>query len=132
MKSIEEIESMSFEQLEAIADDSRISAPAGLQDKLEATLAAESLMKEKKSRRTAWYAACGTLAAAAASAAIVLSVTSAQPKDTFTDPLMAYAELEKTFNYISSKVDMGRSIVEDATPALEMTSHIIDKINNND
>lgn len=132
MKSIEEIESMSFEQLEAIADDSRISALAGLQDKLEATLAAESLMKEKKSRRTAWYAACGTLAAAAASAAIVLSVTSAQPKDTFTDPLMAYAELEKTFSYISSKVDMGRSIVEDATPALEMTSHIIDKINNND
>ena len=129
MKNIEEIEQMSFENLEAIADDISVQAPAGLGSRIEAAIAADAVVKEKKARRAARYAAWGTLAAAAASAAIVLSVTSSQPKDTFTDPLLAYAELEKTFSYISSKVDMGRSIIEDAAPAMEMTSNILDKIN---
>lgn len=132
MKTIEEIEQMSLESLEAIADDNSVKAPAGMKARLEAALVAESSIKEKKARRVKWYAACGTLATAAAGAAIVLSVNASQPKDTFTDPLLAYAELEKTFSYISSKVDMGVSIVEDAAPAIEMPSHIIDKINNNE
>ena len=132
MKSIEEIERMSLGSLEAIADDNSVKAPAGLHDRLEAALAADSSIKERKSHRMAWYAACGTLATAAASAAIVLSVNASQPKDTFSDPLLAYAELEKTFNYISSKVDMGVNIVEGAAPAMEMPSNIINRINNND
>lgn len=129
MKNIEEIEQMSLEALEAIADDITIQAPAGLDSRIEAAIAADTVVKEKKARHSARYATWGTLAAAAASAAIVLSVRSSQPKDTFTDPLLAYAELEKTFGYISSKVDMGRSIIEDAAPAMEMTSNILDKIN---
>lgn len=130
MKSIEEIERMNLEQLEAIADDVKVIVPASLENKVDAALTAAAFEKERKARRTAWYAACGTLAAAAASAAIVLSVVPSEPKDTFTDPMQAYAELEKTFNYISSKVDMGKSIVEEAAPAIEMTSNIINKINN--
>jgi len=33
-----------------------------------------------------------------------------EPKDTFDDPMLAYAELERTLNYISSKMDKGRDI----------------------
>ena len=132
MKNIDDIRGMSLEELEAIAGDSSVSAPADLQGRVESALVAESLIREKRAKRTAWYAACGTLAAAAASAAIVLSVNASRPKDTFTDPMLAYAELERTFGYISSKVEMGRNIVDEAAPVMEMTSHIIDKINNND
>lgn len=129
MKNIEEIQNMSLEALEEIADDQSVKAPASLNGRLQDAMAASSLKKEKNSGRRVLYGACGALAVAAASVAVVVSLPT-QPKDTFTDPLLAYAELEKTFSYISSKVDMGLDIVEDAEPAMEMTSNIIDKINN--
>lgn len=129
MKNIEEIQNMSLEALEEIADDQSVKAPESLNGRLQDAMAASSLKKEKNSGRRVFYTACGALAVAAASVAVVVSLPT-QPKDTFTDPLLAYAELEKTFSYISSKVDMGLDIVEDAEPAMEMTSNIIDKINN--
>lgn len=128
MKSIEDIRNMSIEALEAIADDASVKAPESLNGRLEDAMTAVSLKKEKSTRRSVYYAAFGTLAAAAAGLAVLLSLPT-QPKDTFTDPAEAYAELEKTFSYISRKVEMGRSIVEEAEPAMEMTSNIIDKIN---
>lgn len=128
MKSIEDIQNMSLEALEAIADDVSVEAPASQNGRLEAALTAESLREDSRTRHTVYWAVSGALAAAAAGLAVVLSLQT-QPKDTFTDPVQAYAELEKTFSYISRKVEMGRSIIEDAEPAMEMTSNIIDKIN---
>ena len=46
-------------------------------------------------------------------------------KATFDDPLLAYAELEKTFSYISSKVDRGLDLASAAEPALEKTAGAI-------
>lgn len=128
MKSIEEIQNMSLESLEEIADGASVKAPVTLDGKVRSAMTAESVRNGMGNSRGILCVAAGVLAAAAASVAVVLSLPP-QPKDTFTDPAQAYAELEKTFSYISSKVDMGLSIVEEAVPAMEMTSNIIDKIN---
>lgn len=67
-----------------------------------------------------------------AAAAIVLTLFLAiprQPKDTFTDPAQAYAELEKTFDYIYSKVDKGAAIARSAESKFDKAEEIINKVN---
>ena len=132
MKSIEEIKDLDFEELERIASDDSIKAPASLGRAIDSALTAAALEEERRSAsRKAYvrYAGFGVLAAAAASLAIVLAVPE-QPKDTFDDPLMAYAQIEKTFSYISSKMDKGLDLATEAEAVLEKQNEIIHKINN--
>ena len=50
------------------------------------------------------------------------------PKDTFTDPMLAYAQIEHTFSYIESKMEKGLEIAAEAEPSLEKTNRIINSI----
>ena len=100
------------------------------------TQAAETATSEPKApetlpRRTlsfAGYRRPIALAAAAAAACLILFVTVPhQPKDTFDDPMLAYAELEKTLGRISSKLDKGMEIAAQAGPAIEKTTSIYNR-----
>lgn len=100
------------------------------------TPAAETAISEPKAsetlpRRTlsfAGYRRPIALAAAAAAACLILFVTVPhQPKDTFDDPMLAYAELEKTLGRISSKLDKGMEIAAQAGPAIEKTTSIYNR-----
>lgn len=122
MKSIEQIEKMDFESLERIAEDDSVKAPDSLLQGIEAAIVADSLGGRPK-RRSFGPALVGVLAAAAASLVVVLSLPK-QPEDTFDDPRLAYAELEKTFSYISGKMDKGMGIAAEAGPALEKTIEV--------
>jgi len=126
MKRLEDIERMSPEELDRIAGASGAEIPADLGERLgNAVLAAAAAEDCRSARRTRFgYAAGAVTAVALASLAIVLSLPHA-PKDTFDDPLLAYAELEKTFSYISSKVDRGLDIAAVAEPAIEKTTGAI-------
>ena len=69
-------------------------------------------------------------AAAAAAAAVALTVTlsvPSRPKDTFSDPLLAYAEVQKTFDRISSRGEQAMEIAGKAVPVMEKTDEIIKK-----
>ncbi|MCM1178371.1 MAG: hypothetical protein NC308_10100 [Clostridium sp.] len=125
MKSIKEIEDMDMGILEAIAEDDSIEAPDTLEELIMSTAAAGTVMeeeKELKGRGRIWrYAAFAATLTAAACMLVFLSIPSG-PKDTFDDPLMAYAELERTFSYISSKMDKGLEIASEADPLFEKTS----------
>ena len=126
MKRLEDIERMSPEELDRIAGASGAEVPADLGERLgNAVLAAAAAEDGMSARRTRFgYAAGAVTAVALASLAIVLSLPHA-PKDTFDDPLLAYADLEKTFSYISSKVDRGLDIAAVAEPAIEKTTGAI-------
>jgi hypothetical protein len=127
MKRLEDIERMSPEELDRIAGASGAEIPADLGERLgNAVLAAAAAEDGRSARRSTrfGYAAGAVTAVALASLAIVLSLPHA-PKDTFDDPLLAYAELEKTFSYISSKVDRGLDIAAVAEPAIEKTTGAI-------
>ena len=148
MKRIEDIENLSIEELEQAAQGAPV--PEGLAERLQSALAAESFLQgvEKEPsgaflsepsfgegrnddrRRHIWQiGTVSTLAIAAAIAAVVLLHTPSAPKDTFDDTQLAYAQVEKTFQYISSKMSGGVNIVREAGPVAGKPKEIIRKIN---
>ena len=127
MKTIEEIRDLSLESLEKIADCQDIQVPEGLTDRLEtALLASDTKPLEMAKRNRGLFVTLPAIAAAAALALVL--VLPGRPKDTFSDPLMAYAELEKTFSYMSSKMERGLQIASEAGPVIEKTNETINKI----
>jgi len=126
MKTPEEIEKLSLEELEAQAAAQGAHAPQGLQQRLRETLAASELALAARPRPARWipYA---SLAVAAAVAALVLLPPSG-PKDTFDDPYLAYAEVEKAFRTISDKMNGGMELAREASEAAEIPQNILQKI----
>ena len=129
MKSLKDIENISFEELERIASDESIQVPEGLQKSVKATIEAAAAAEEasrKEERRFTWLPFVSAFAAVAVCAAIVfVAPMRNNPKDTFDDPAVAYAELEKTFNYIAQKVGTGIQMAEDASQEpMEMINKI--------
>ena len=126
MKTLEEIEKLSPEELEAQAAAQGVHAPQDLQQRLRETLAARELAQTARPRPARWipYA---SLAVAAAAAALVLLPPSG-PKDTFDDPYLAYAEVEKAFQTSSNKTAVGMDIVRDAEQTAGMPYNPLTKI----
>lgn len=131
MKTIEEIEKLSLEELEGIAEKGDVAVPHALEDAVRSAVLASAVngkaARKSAGMRRSWIAG-SAFAAVAAAAAIVVAVPS-RPKDTFSDPLLAYAEVEKTLSYISSKMDKGLDMVGEIEPAMEKPAQIINKIN---
>lgn len=131
MKSIEN----DILELKGIAEDSSITVPPGLKGEIEASLNTLAFLGEKPSGRL--RPAAYIISAAASLAVLVgigLGVSSSIrdnriPEDTFTDPYLAYAQLEQTFSMISEKMDKGLSIAQGAEEVLAKTNEIMEKIN---
>lgn len=131
MKSIEN----DILELKGIAEDSSIAVPQGLKGEIEASLNTLAFLEEKPSGR---FRPTAYIISAAASLAVLvgigLGVSSSIrdnriPEDTFTDPYLAYAQLEQTFYMISEKMDKGLSIAQGAEEVLVKTNEIMEKIN---
>ena len=126
MKTLEEIEKLDFSQLEAYAEDRSIEAPADLMDRIKAAGMARALKTGSGKRRAsrAWRPVLASALAVAAGLAIVLSIPR-QPEDTFDDPRLAYAEVERTLEMISNKMDKGLEIAGEAGPIIEKTNEAL-------
>lgn len=128
MKSIKDIENMSLEQLEAVSMDEGIAVPEGFAGRLKDTLGAQRVADDLGSsdRKIRFMAA-------AASAAVLLAVGSAaaymysQPKDTFDDPYLAYAELEKAFARMSDTITTGLAMAEQSEQIIEKATTILNR-----
>ncbi|MBO4498655.1 MAG: hypothetical protein J5732_00175 [Bacteroidaceae bacterium] len=133
MKQLEEVENMSLETLETIAGDQSVKIPPTLDGIIADTLTAAALSEKggtgyRKRTPIARYCIVGSAAAAAAGLAIILTLGNS-PRDTFDDPAIAYAQLEKTFSLMSSKINAGIEIASEAKPVIEKTNEAINKIN---
>ncbi len=124
---------MSLDMLEAIADDETIKVPESLQERIESTLlAAQSIeqIKEevtsKKTRTIKWSPLIGVAAAAAVAGFVIFTPT--YPKDTFTDPEQAYAELEKTFAMMSEKMGKGMELAAKVEEPVATVNSVLSKI----
>ena len=126
MKTLEEIEQLSIEELEEKAVREAAPVPDGLQERLRQTLAAREIAEAARPRPARWlpYA---SLAVAAAAAAVV-ALPQRGPKDPFDDPRLAYAEVEKAFRTISDKMNDGVDIAREAGATAEIPQNIINKI----
>ena len=132
MKDINEIERLTPEDLERIASDESVRVPADLKASLEALAGASELLDEApaaSSRRSrglrAWYWAVPVVAAALVAAVLVFR---SQPKDTFSDPYLAYAEVQKAFGQISEKGEAAAAIAGNAVPVMEKTEDLLNRL----
>lgn len=123
MKSLKDIENISFEELEAVSLNEDIKVPEGFEQRLESSLDLRFLSDRivERPRRTMKFLA------AAASVALLIGLGIGtvrwynEPEDTFDDPYMAYAELEKAFAAISDSVGRGRKMVAESDAIIDRT-----------
>ena len=74
---------------------------------------------------------CSIAAAVVLLAAVIaVGVSRQRPlQDTFDDPYLAYAEVEKTFRHISDKMNVGLELASEARTTAEKPAEILKKIN---
>ena len=75
-----------------------------------------------------WYWAAPAVAAALVAAVLIFRAVPEEPKDTFSDPYLAYAQVQKTFDQISRKGDKAARIAGNAVPVMEKTEELINRI----
>lgn len=120
---------MSLEQLEAASMDENISVPDGFASRLEKGLEVLGRLTEDESRKAGRVRMVRVLSAAAAAALLVgaglgLSGRQDEPEDTFTDPYLAYAELEKAFAIMSGEIHKGLAMAEKSEEIIDRTSSV--------
>ena len=111
MKTLDEMTRLSAEDLERISLDESIPVPEELSGKVQAAV--------RKPVR--WMLPAG-IAAAVALVTIGLTHEPA-PKDTFDDPYLAYAEVEKAFAKISGTVAYGADKIARSEETLDKLSY---------
>lgn len=126
MKSLKEIEDISLEELDAVSQDEAITVPEGFRQRLEAELDAQDKLETMKEepRKIRLAPVIGVAASVLLLIGIGLGIArwQSEPKDTFTDPYLAYAELEKAFSTMSegmnkalAMADKSETIIDRAT-----------------
>ena len=126
MKSLKEIEDISLEELETVSQDEAITVPEGFRQRLEAELESQRRLETLKEepRKIRLVPVIGVAASVLLVIGIGLGIArwQSEPKDTFTDPYLAYAELEKAFSTMSegmnkalAMADKSETIIDRAT-----------------
>ena len=140
MKDINEIERLSPEDLERIASDTSVRVPSDLKASLEALAGAAEFAQPEKApvetepvvrkagifRPLLW--GIPAVAAALVAAVLVFRSVPKEPEDTFSDPYLAYAEVQKAFGQVSRKRDAAAEIAGNAVPVMEKTEDILNRI----
>lgn len=125
---------MSLEQLEAVSMDESIAVPEGFVIRLKENLgAAETvgLLTENESGsqsagKMARYAAAAASVVILAGAGLGIARWQNEPKDTFDDPYLAYAELEKAFAKMSGGMQKALAMAEESEAALDKVTSVFE------
>ncbi|MBP5317230.1 MAG: hypothetical protein J6Y83_05970 [Bacteroidales bacterium] len=114
MKRIEDIEKITAEELEAVANDARLpEGKAGAREviaKLE--IAEEAKGRSPRKVYIGWIS--GIAATFIVMLGIGLALQSRGPKDTFDDPVLAYAQVQSVLQQISSGMQQGKAAVDES------------------
>lgn len=125
MKRIDEIENLTVEELESLALSQAPDVPENLGKDIEELLAASSVREKKRRPIPFASAAAGIAVAASLAAAGVFLMHGNHPADTFDDPAQAYAEVERTFAYISQKMSPGLSLAAEGKTIFDNTTDVL-------
>ena len=120
MKSIKDIEKMTLEELEAVSMDEGIAVPEGFMESMEARL--NSREAGRKSLRIISIAAAASLLVGAG---FGLAGLKGQPKDTFDDPYLAYAQVEKALDMMSEGMKKGFDMADESEAIIIRTTEIL-------
>lgn len=100
MKSVKEIENIPFENLVDVSMDDGLKVPENLSERL-------SRNAEREVWRKRMYRVAGAAAIVILAVGLSLIRTNDEPKDTFSDPYLAYAELERALAIVSDGIQKG-------------------------
>ncbi|MGN0188841.1 MAG: hypothetical protein ACI395_04935 [Candidatus Cryptobacteroides sp.] len=125
MKRTDEIEKLTAEELESLALSQAPDAPEELGREIEDLLIASSVRKKVRKPIPFASVAAGVAVAASLSAAGVFLMRGNHPADTFDDPAQAYAEVERTFAYISEKMSPGLNLAVEGKTIFDNTTEIL-------
>lgn len=117
MNRLEEIKNISSGTLEEYAEDRSVRIPEGFRERLETVLISSAAAGGESVRpphRVPLKLLAGCAAVAVAAALVLTLYPEREPEDTFDNPVLAYAELERTFSYIASKMGEGFEITAEA------------------
>lgn len=131
MKSIKEIENMSLEELIAVSSDEATAVPEGFAERIGKHVEAHKIAKdlENDADRTRTVRWIGAAAAVTLLAGTALSIDNwqNQPKDTFDDPYLAYAELEKAFATMSDSLQKGLAMADKSKDIIDRTINVFEE-----
>ena len=125
---------MSVEQLEAVSMDESIVVPDGFASRMKDGVQAHEVLEHLASDGSEGRRNVRTLriVSAAASVALLAGVGfgiakwQSEPNDTFDDPYMAYAELEKAFAIMSGGVQKALAMAEESEAALDKVTSVFE------
>ena len=124
MKKLQEIENTSYERLEQIAREDGVRVPEDLRSAVKDSVAAAAFASARKPQRSMWFTYT-LLSMFAAACLSVFFIIPRNPKDTYEDPLLAYAKVEETFALISKQMDRGVQSAMLAEESLDTVNRII-------
>lgn len=131
MKSVKDMENMSLEQLEAVSMDENIAVPEGFAECLKENFATLERLTEDEPKKTGRVMTLRLVSVAAAVALLAgvgfgIARWQSEPKDTFDDPYLAYAELEKAFARVSDGIQRGLAMVDESEAAMDKVTSIFE------
>ena len=131
MKSIKEIENMSLEELIAVSSDEATAVPEGFAERIGKQVEAHKIARdlENDADRVKTVRWIGAAAAVTLLAGTGLGIANwqKQPKDTFDDPYLAYAELEKAFATMSDSLQKGLAMAEKSEDIIDRTINVFEE-----
>lgn len=127
MKTLEEISRLSAEDLERISVDESIPVPEELSGRVQAAVGRKETASLQPARSSARKYGASVFAVAAAISLFALGAVflnrERTPKDTFDDPYLAYAEVEKAFAKITGTVSYGASKISESETTLDKLNY---------
>ena len=131
MKSIKEMENISLDQLEAVSMDRNIPVPEGFAERLKEDIGTLERLTADDTENVRRVRTVRIISTAAAAALLVgtgfgIARWQSEPKDTFDDPYMAYAELEKAFATMSGGMQKALAMAEESEAALDKVTSIFE------
>ena len=141
MKRIEDIEKMEISDLEKVAMDEKVAVPEGLGEDIDALLSSlelsEKILEEeaapsrevRKFVPLTWLRVSGIAAAVSLLVGIGLSIAPREKElvDTFDDPALAYAQIEKAMLKIGGGLKDGINSVQKGNECIETPIEIINQ-----
>jgi len=91
------------------------------EEKLKATVLATAFQEEKRMKKKV----IRVILSCAVACVIVLFALPSQPEDTYDDPELAYAELEKAFSMIADNFEKGSEIIIKAEEPINKLNELL-------
>ena len=122
---------MSLEELIAVSSNEATAVPEGFAERIGKHVEAQKIAKDlendaDRTRTVRWIGAAAAVTLLAGTALGIVNWQN-QPKDTFDDPYLAYAELEKAFATMSDSLQKGLAMADKSNDIIDRTINVFEE-----